>query len=28
FICSSTIYFSKVQFFLGEHKFFTNLFVR
>ncbi|EJN2328345.1 EscT/YscT/HrcT family type III secretion system export apparatus protein, partial [Shigella sonnei] len=26
--CSSTIYFSKVQFFLGEHKFFTNLFVR
>ncbi|HHP3860610.1 TPA: hypothetical protein ACSBEY_004371, partial [Shigella sonnei] len=23
-----TIYFSKVQFFLGEHKFFTNLFVR
>ncbi|HFT4117492.1 TPA: hypothetical protein ACH3L5_004333, partial [Shigella flexneri 2a] len=21
-------YFSKVQFFLGEHKFFTNLFVR
>ncbi|HFW9802280.1 hypothetical protein, partial [Shigella flexneri] len=25
---SSTIYFSKVQFFLGEHKFFTNLFVR